>query len=506
MGAIIGIDLGTTNSAISYVENSQYKIILNNGKKTTPSVVYFDKSGNAFVGENAKKRIQINPDRVIFEIKRKMGTDEIIKIDEEYYKPEEISAIILKHLKDVATKHLGQEVDRAIITVPSNFNNSQREATKIAAKIAGLEVERLLNEPTAAAIAYGLDNMHIKGNILVYDLGGGTFDVTILEANNGNFIVKSSEGDMNIGGEDFDKILSKYIIDEVENNTGIDLLNNKFAVKQIKKIAEEAKKNLAHSENEEIATILSGVFDEFSMPISIDMNISREIFNEKIKDLVNKTESTIDRALAAANVTDDDINVVIPVGGSTKINLVREMLKNRFGEKLRFDINPDEVVAIGAGIQAGIINGDFNKEIAPTMQDVCPYTLGTSIVKYEEGEGWIDGIYDPLIHKNMLIPASVKKVYVTIEDNQEGVTVDAYQGTSVYTYENKLIGDVDLNGLTPLPAGEEKVEIEFTYDLDGTLEVKARSLTSNSKVNIKLKCQDVMSEDEIEYAISRINK
>ena len=505
MGAIIGIDLGTTNSAISYVENSVYKIIPNKGKNTTPSVVYFDKSGNAVVGEDAKKRIITNPDRVIFEIKRKMGTNETIKIDEEYYKPEEISAIILKHLKEVAEKYLGENVDRAVITVPSNFNNSQREATKIAGKIAGLEVELLLNEPTAAAIAYGLDNMHIKGNILVYDLGGGTFDVTILEANNGKFTVKSSEGNMNIGGEDFDEILSKYIIDQVEKDTGIDLYNNKFAISQIRKIAEEVKKNLAYSKSEEIDTVLSGVFDEFSMPVSIKMDISRETFDELIKDLVNKTYETINKALKVANLTDNDIDVVIPVGGSTKNNLVREML-NRFGDKLKFDINPDEVVAIGAGIQAGIINGDFNRETVPEIKDVCPYTLGTSVVRYEEGRGWIHGIYDPLIHKNMQLPAVGKNIYTTMIDYQDNVVVDAYQGDNIYAKENKLIGSIILRDLTPLPAGKEGIEIEFIYSKDGTLEVNAKSLTSGSKVNTKLKLENVMSEDEIDYAISRINK
>lgn len=506
MGTIIGIDLGTTNSAISYVKNSLCKIIPNNGKMTTPSVVYFDKDGNSIVGENAAKRIASQPDRVVYEIKRKMGTDETIKIDEEYYRPEEISAIILKELKEVAEKSLGTQVDRAVITVPSNFNNSQREATKIAAKIAGLKVERLLNEPTAAAIAYGIDNMNIKGNILVYDLGGGTFDVTILEADSGNFNVKSSEGDMNIGGEDFDKILSNYIIERLENELDIEIYNNKNAVNQIRKIAEQTKKNLSFTENEEINTFIPGVFDEFNLPVELNMNISRDTFNELISDLVNKTQETIDKALKAANLEDKDIDIVIPVGGSTKVNAVREMISHRFSDKLKFDINPDEVVAIGAGIQAGILNGDFKKEIMPTIQDVCPYTLGTSVVEYREGSGWIDNIYDPLIHKNMSIPVSVKKIYETMVDNQESVIVDAYQGTNVYASENKFICEVVLDGLTLLPAGEEKIEVEFKYDLNGTFEVYAKSLTSNSNINIKIDSKDMMTEDEIEYAITKINR
>ncbi len=505
MGHVIGIDLGTTNSAVAYLKKDKPEIIINEkGKRTTPSVVGII-NNETIVGETALNQYINKPDKTIKEIKKFMGTVEKIELDGKEYSPQEISAMILRYLKVSVENYLGEEVTEAVITVPAKFDNLQRQATKDAGEIAGLKVERIINEPTAAALAFGLENMDCEAKVLVYDFGGGTFDVTILEMFEGVLDVISSKGNNDLGGKDIDRCLADYIIKDFERKEGINLKSNDYAQRLIIQEAEKAKINLSHSEMTEIILdFIPGVKDKEGFPIGINMRICRKELELLIKDLIKSTEVLIDKAMAKDNLSSEDIDVVLAVGGSTRIPYVRKLLENKFGSRVRYDINPDEVVAVGAAIQGGIKTGKFDAGKDILITDVCPYTLGTSVVS-DVGGRLMSGVYDPLIIEDSTIPVSKKKIYNTLYDNQKSVNVEAYQGDELLAENNKLIGKFNIDGIPEGKAGEEEIEVEFSYDLNGILRVKVKIL-STGKEKSKIFNLATMSQEEIAVSKESLDK
>ena len=482
MSKTIGIDLGTTNSCVSVYEGGEAKVIVNaDGDRTTPSVVAFNK-GDILVGKTAKHQSVTNPD-TISSIKRLMGTNKKVKANGKEYTPEEISAMILGDLKKTAEAYLGEKVTSAVITVPAYFNDAQRQATKNAGKIAGLNVERIINEPTAAALAYGLDKQDESQTILVYDLGGGTFDVSILELGDGVFEVKSTSGNNRLGGDDFDQRIIDYIIDDIKKEHDIDLSDNKMALQRIKEEAEKAKKTLSNVTSTEI-----------SLPfITADLNyettLTRAKFESLISDLVDSTLEPVRKALKDAKLTAKDIDKVILVGGSTRIPCVQELVKKELGKEPSKEVNPDEVVAMGAAIQGGVLTGEVNDIV---LLDVTPLSLGIET---------LGGICTVLIPRNTTIPTSKSQVFSTAADSQPAVDIHILQGERQMAADNKTLGNFQLTNIPPAPRGVPQIEVTFDIDANGIVNVKAKDLGTKKEQSITITSSTNLSDDEIDKMV-----
>ncbi|MBU5316536.1 Hsp70 family protein [Clostridium bornimense] len=472
MGTIIGIDLGTTTSEIAYVKDGKPEVIINElGSRITPSVVGLTDENEIIIGNTAKGQAALKPDRTVMEVKRIMGTDKMVTLGDNVVTPEEVSAMILKELKRYAESYIGENITEAVITVPANFNDLQRQATKIAGELAGLKIERIINEPTAAAIAYSIDNLDKEEKIIVYDLGGGTFDITILNLLNGNLDIKTSRGNNKLGGKDFDERLTNYILKKFREDTNIDLSKNYIAMARIKEASERAKIDLSVMNFAEIEIPFIAT-DEKNNPLEINFKISREEFEGLIKDLIDITEVEVDKALEAAGYNKEDIDTVIAVGGSTRIPCVRELLKNKFGDKLKGGINVDEAVAMGAAIQGAIHKND-PKLSSIKIMDICMHTLGISVGK---------DTVDHIIMKDSKLPCTENKIYSTSFDNQKSMTIEVYQGDATLKSENTKIGEFKIEGIPEAPAGDEEVEVAFTYNIDGILEVTAEIISSGESI------------------------
>lgn len=495
MSKIIGIDLGTTNSCVSVMEGGEPVVITNaEGARTTPSVVSFQNDGERLVGQIAKRQAITNPDKTIISIKRHMGTDHKTNIDGKDYTPQEISAIILQKLKADAEAYLGEKVTQAVITVPAYFNDAERQATKDAGRIAGLEVLRIINEPTAAALSYGLDKMDDAHKILVYDLGGGTFDVSILDLGDGVFEVVSTNGDAKLGGDDFDERIINHIADDFKAQYGIDLRQDKMALQRLKEAAEKAKIELSSASQTMIN--LPFITADATGPKHVDMTLTRAKFDDMTSDLVQKTIDIMKTALNSGNVNLNDIDKVILVGGSTRIPAVQDAVKKFTGKEPSKGVNPDEVVAMGAGIQAGVLAGDSSVE-GILLLDVTPLSLGIET---------LGGVATKLIERNTTIPTRKSQVFSTAADNQTSVEINIVQGEREMATDNKSLGRFTLSGIAPARRGVPQIEVSFDIDANGIVKVSAMDKATNKEANITITASTNLSDDEIDKAVKEAEK
>ncbi|HWL31073.1 MAG TPA: molecular chaperone DnaK [Xanthobacteraceae bacterium] len=511
MGKVIGIDLGTTNSCVAVMEGKSPRVIENaEGARTTPSIVAFTDDGERLVGQPAKRQAVTNPEKTIFAVKRLIGRryddptvekdkklvpykiakasngDAWVEADGKSYSPSQISAFILQKMKETAEANLGQKVDQAVITVPAYFNDAQRQATKDAGKIAGLEVLRIINEPTAAALAYGLDKQK-QGMIAVYDLGGGTFDISILEIGDGVFEVKSTNGDTFLGGEDFDMRLVSYLADEFQKTQGIDLRKDKLALQRLKEAAEKAKIELSSTTQTEIN--LPFITADASGPKHLTMKLTRAKFEALVEDLVQRTVEPCRQALKDAGLSAAEINEVVLVGGMTRMPKVQEIVKQLFGKEPHKGVNPDEVVAVGAAIQAGVLAGDVKDVL---LLDVTPLSLGIET---------LGGVFTRLIDRNTTIPTKKSQVFSTAEDGQTAVTIRVFQGEREMAADNKILGQFDLVGIPPAPRGVPQIEVTFDIDANGIVNVSARDKGTGKEQQIRIQASGGLSESDIEKMV-----
>ena len=485
MAKIIGIDLGTTNSAVAVMEGGTPKIVTNaEGNRTTPSVLALTKEGERLVGDVAKRQAITNPDNTVSSIKRHMGEDYKVKLEGKDYTPQEVSAMILQKLKADAEAYLGEKVTEAVITTPAYFTDAQRQATKDAGKIAGLDVKRIVNEPTAASLAYGLDKQDKDHTVMVFDLGGGTFDVSILELGDGVFEVKATNGDNNLGGDDFDNKVMDWIVSEFKKQNGIDLSQDKMALQRLKEAAENAKKELSSSQKADIN--LPFITADDKGPKHLQMSLSRSKFDELTSDLVKRCEGPTKQAMKDANVDASKIDKVILVGGSTRIPAVQKLVKDLSGKEPDKSVNPDEAVAMGAAIQAGILGGEVKDVL---LLDVTPLSLGIET---------LGGVSTKLIEKNTTIPTKKSQTFSTAADNQTSVTVHVLQGERPMAADNKTLGRFDLIGIPPAPRGVPQIEVTFDIDANGIVHVSAKDLGTGKEQSIKITATTTLTEEEVE--------
>ena len=488
MGKIIGIDLGTTNSCVSVMEGGEAVVIPNaEGNRTTPSVVAFSKNGERLVGQIAKRQAVTNPDNTVISIKRSMGTDKKVKIEGDEFTPQEISAMILQKLKQDAENYLGSEVTQAVITVPAYFSDSQRQATKDAGKIAGLEVLRIINEPTAASLAYGMDKEDQDQKIMVYDLGGGTFDVSILDIGDGVFEVLATSGNNHLGGDDFDQKIIDYLVAEFKKEQGVDLSADKMAMQRLKEAAEKAKIELSGVQQTNIN--LPFITADATGPKHMDITLTRSKFEELIHDLVESTATPVNQALKDAGVTASDIHKVLLVGGSTRVPCVQELVKRVTGKEPDKGINPDECVAIGAAIQGGVLSGDVKDLV---LLDVTPLSLG--IETY-------GGVFTKLIERNTTIPTKKSQIFSTAADGQTSVEVHVLQGEREMAAYNKTLGRFQLTGIPAAPRGVPQIEVTFDIDANGIVHVSAKDMATGNSQDVSITASTNLSDEDIEKAV-----